>query len=263
MKVIIEKIKYDLDTDNKTAAVENPIDNSIEEVIIPEYVEYKNEKYKITEIKEYAFYDCTNLTTINIPDSITSIGHHTFYDCWNLKAITIPDSVTFIRDEAFSYCYSLKSITIPDSVTYIGNGTFLNIGLELPKRYTEDGKLIAYKAFNNDMTCRKFQYEEGKTYEIEGKIKCCFRGFHACTDLLDIFNYYSGEIGKDIYIHEVFLSGDFDEDNGDSKVCASKIEIGRRLKVKDINEIIEINKDKPKLIKLLNKIKKALRLLQK
>jgi hypothetical protein len=113
------------------------------------------------------------------------------------------------------------------------------IGLTLPKRYTEDGKLIAYKGFNADMTCRDFQYEEGKSYEIEEKIKCCYRGFHACTNLLDVFNYYNGKIGTEIVIHEVYLSGEIDEDNNDdSKTCASKIEIGRRLSLKDINEII-------------------------
>jgi hypothetical protein len=89
------------------------------------------------------------------------------------------------------------------------------------------------------MTCRKFQYEEGKSYEIEGEIKCCNRGFHACINLLDVFNIYKGQIGTDFVIHEVYLSGDIDDDdNFDSKICASKIEIGRRLTMKDINEII-------------------------
>jgi hypothetical protein len=90
------------------------------------------------------------------------------------------------------------------------------------------------------MTCRDFQYEEGKTYEIEGEIKSCFRGFHACINLLDIFNYYDGRIGKDVVIHEVYLSGDIDDTKTfDSKVCSSKIEIGKRLSMKDINEIIK------------------------
>ena len=136
-------------------------------------------------------------------------------------------------------CKKLQSITIPDSVTYIGSCAFYKIGLTLPKRYTEDGKLIAYKAFNGDMTCMEFQYEEGETFEIEGEIKLCNRGFHACTNPLDIFTYYNGQIDSDIFIHEVYLNGDIDDDNDeDSKVCASKIEIGRRLTMKDINDII-------------------------
>ena len=238
MKVIVEKIKYELDTDNKTAVVidyqNNPVD-----VIIPEYVEYENEKYKVTSIGDFAFGECDSLTSVIIGNSVTSIGYMAFWSCYSLTSITIPDSVTFIDNEAFSYCHNLTSINIPDNVSFIGNVAFLNIGLTLPKRYTEDGKLIAYKAFNDDMTCRDFQYKEGKSYEIEGKIKLCNRGFHACTNPLDIFNYYNGQIGEDIVIHEVYLSGEIDEDNKyDSKVCASKIEIGKRLSLKDINNII-------------------------
>ena len=233
MEIIRKKINYQLYTKNKTAKVIGYI-GKVVEVIIPKFIEYENEKYKVTSIGEFAFYNCSSLTSVSIPNSITSIGNG-----------------------AFSYCSSLKSITIPNNVTKIGYRAFDFIGLTLPKRYTEDGKLIAYKGFERNMTCRKFKYKKGKTYELEGIIKCCYRGFHACTNLLDVFNYYDGQISKDIVIHEVYLSGDIDEDNGDSKVCSSKIEIGRRLTMKDINEIIEINKDKPKLIKLLNIIKKT------
>ena len=56
--------------------------------------------------------------------SVTSIGYEAFSDCTNLTSITIPDSVTSIGKDAFSYCESLTSITIPDSVTSIGESTF-------------------------------------------------------------------------------------------------------------------------------------------
>ena len=239
MEVIVENIKYKLDTVDKTAKVIGYIGEPIE-VIFPEFIRYRFRKYKVTSIGDWAFWYCSSLTSITIPNSVTSIG-----------------------EDVFNGCQSLKSIIIPNSVTEIGYRAFDFIGLTLPKRYTENGKLIAYKAFERNMTCRKFQYKEGKTYELEGVIKCCYRGFHACINPLDIFNYYAGQIGKDIVIHEVYLSGDIDEDNGDSKVCASKIEIGRRLTVKDINEIIENIKEESKLIKLLNKIKNILSLLQK
>ena len=216
----------------------------------------------VTKIGDYAFQFCGSLQSITIPNGVTKIGNMMFKYCISLKSITIPNSVTEIGDSAFAFCNSLTSIDIPNSVTKIGRSAlafnkklisitipnsvtsidyiaFCRIGLTLPKRYTEDGKLIAYKAFMFDMTCRGFQYEEGKTYEIEGEIKCCYVGFHACTNPLDVFNYYYGEIGKHIYIHEVYLNGEIDENKcDDSKVCASKIEIGKRLTMQDINNII-------------------------
>ena len=79
----------------------------------------------VTYIGDYAFFDC-GLTSITIPDSVTSIESGAFYGCVSLKSITIPNSVTYIDYEAFSYCYSLSSITIPDSVTYIDAYAFLD-----------------------------------------------------------------------------------------------------------------------------------------
>ena len=92
-----------------------------------------------------------------------------------------------------------------------------------------NGKCKAYKAFNADMICREFQYDKGKTYDFNGVPKLCKQGFHACLNLADVFNYYNGEIGKDIVVHEVKLEGVSDERHFDSKVVASKITIGKRI----------------------------------
>ena len=78
----------------------------------------------ITEIYQYAFYECYALTSITIPDSVTSIGSSAFSWCIGLTSITIPDSVTSIGRLAFYECYALTSITIPDSVTSIGSEAF-------------------------------------------------------------------------------------------------------------------------------------------
>ena len=77
-------------------------------------------------IADCAFENCTNLTSITIPDSVTSIGDDAFYYCTSLTSVTIPDSVTSIGSSAFSGCTNLTSITIPDSVTSIGDSAFGN-----------------------------------------------------------------------------------------------------------------------------------------
>ena len=63
-------------------------------------------------------------THFTIPDSVTSIGEYAFRDCTSLTSVTIGNSVTSIGEEAFCGCTSLTSIVIPDSVTSIGNRAF-------------------------------------------------------------------------------------------------------------------------------------------
>ena len=83
----------------------------------------------------------------------------------------------------------------------------------------------AYKGFNRDMTCRDFQFEEGKTYEEENA-KLCDSGFHACVDPLDCFNYYYP--GQSVY-REVELDDNGERYADDSKVCGKKITIGAEI----------------------------------
>ena len=80
----------------------------------------------VTSIGYQAFYYCSGLTSVTIPNSVTSIGDGAFYGCSGLTSVTIPDSVTSIGKYAFSACSGLTSVTIPDSVTSIGERAFLN-----------------------------------------------------------------------------------------------------------------------------------------
>ena len=98
-----------------------------------------------------------------------------------------------------------------------------------------EGKIIkAYKGFDKNMQCRGFQYEVGKEYEMDGEIKCCNRGFHACKSPLEVWDYYDMLNSR---FAEVEQSCKIDEEGNSTKVCSSHIKIKAELKLADIINI--------------------------
>ena len=97
------------------------------------------------------------------------------------------------------------------------------------KTISKENAITAYKAFNSNFSCRDFMYEVGKEYHINGDVKMCGNGFHACQNSIDTFNYYPMENSRFAIVK---LWGDilFDFD----KMCASDIEIVEELPLKDI-----------------------------
>jgi hypothetical protein len=92
----------------------------------------------------------------------------------------------------------------------------------------------SYKAFDKNMRCRDFQYEVGKEYEIDGDIKCCNRGFHACKSPIEVWDYY--DMLNSRYA-EVEQSGKIEKEENSTKVCSSHIKIKAELKLADIINI--------------------------
>lgn len=190
-------------------------------------------------IGDYSFENCSLLTSIILPNSVINIGNHAFENCTSLTSIILPDSIINIGNYAFWNCSSFTSITIPNNLNKIGFFVFgrclkLNSIIIGTKSYKSkkviNGNCKAYKAFKVNLTCRGFQYEEGNTYNIDGEPKLCKYGFHACLNIKDVFNYYNGEVGKDVVVYEVEIEGISDETSkNDSKVVAKKITIGKRI----------------------------------
>ena len=137
-------------------------------VVIPESVTYGGKIYTVTRIGYRAFYCCSGLTSITIPNSVTSIDKGAFDSCSGLTSITIPNSVTIIGSEAFSGCSGLTSITILNSVTSIGDSAFEGTAWynNLPDGLVYVGK-VAYKYKGTMPDNTSITIEDG-TLEITG-----------------------------------------------------------------------------------------------
>ena len=102
-------------------------------------------------IDKYAFYECSKLTGINLPDSLTSIGFGAFNSCDVLTNITLPESLTSIGSHAFRYCSALRNITLPGSLTSIGSYAFDSCyaltDITLPDSLTSIGSSAFYQCY--------------------------------------------------------------------------------------------------------------------
>ena len=93
-------------------------------VVIPESVIYNGCTYSVNRIWGCAFFNCSDLISVEIPNSVTDIGTSAFEGCSGLTSVVIPNSVTDIGNSAFKYCSNLISVEIPNGVTSIGGETF-------------------------------------------------------------------------------------------------------------------------------------------
>ena len=139
----------------------------------------------VTRIDWGTFQYCSGLTSVTIPNSVTTIGSDAFFSCKGLTSVTIPDSVTSIGSQAFYGCSGLTSIIIPDSVTSIGFSAFYNTPWY--KSYSADtanqsGNIIyinnvAYQATSTGITSCTF---------TEGTVGIGGAAFSGCTSLKSV-----------------------------------------------------------------------------
>ncbi len=118
---------------------------SVETIEIPSYIN----GIPVTSIGENAFYECRDLTSVNIPESVKNIGSFAFTYCKSLKSVNIPDGVTSIEYDTFAFCSSLISIELPESVTFIDDYAFYScknlVSLNIPESVTKIGGFAFYK----------------------------------------------------------------------------------------------------------------------
>ena len=159
----------------------------------------------VTSIGNFAFNECTSLTSMTIPDSVTSIGNGAFKGCTSLTSVTIPGSVTRIGVGAFASCTSLTSVTIPDSVTRIGKQAF-DYCTSLTDVYYA-GSEAQWKAIsissagNNDLLTANIHYNYGShTHSYKDVVTaptCTEKGYttHTCACGKSYVDTYTDALG--------------------------------------------------------------------
>ena len=147
-KVYVGSLYYYLSWSNQAQVTSGYNTGYKGNIIIPSTFTYNNKSYSVTSIEYAAFYGCSGLTSITIPNSVTSIGAGAFNGCSRLTSVTIPNSVTSISNNTFMGCSGLTSITIPNSVKSIGAGAFRDCSgltsVTIPNSVTS----IEYNAFH-------------------------------------------------------------------------------------------------------------------
>lgn len=180
---------------------------------------------------------CNSNNKIIIPNEIdgkpvTGISAWGFAGSHEIYSIKIPDSVIDLYGRAFKNCIELFTIKVSKNLEYIGFDCFANTRLK--------SKPAIYKAFyitEQGLVCRDCLFKENEWSEEIDEIKPCKSGYHYCTNLFEIFNYYSGALDKDIAIY-ICETGDKIVETNSSKCVTNKIKPVRRLSREDIVRIL-------------------------
>ena len=168
--LVYDNFKYYIK--NNVAVVSGYVSSDITSLNIPDTID----EYTVTNIDDYAFKNCKQLSQVQLPPGLTGIGKSAFYGCRELKEITIPSKVTYagnayteggpfgysgletvylenglttIAENMFAYCTKLFSVEIPDSVTAIGKEAFKNCTSLSNLKFSKNLSSLGYLAFQN------------------------------------------------------------------------------------------------------------------
>ena len=114
-------------------------------IVIPEIINYDGVKYKVTSIGKLAFYDCSDLLSIDLPESLEIIDDFAFHGCQGLTSIDFPNSLVSIGNNAFARCEGLTKVILHSNLRSVGNSAFYGcnnlLNIEIPKRLSSLGYL--------------------------------------------------------------------------------------------------------------------------
>lgn len=179
------ELVFDLDGKDHTASLKGPINHEIVKANIPDSVYYKGSYYKVTSMQSDAFFNCSSLQSVVIPQSVEFIPTYAFMGCEKLATIVLPEGLKSIEVQAFSYCPALKNIIIPSTVTNIANHAFFSSGLQeitIPKDamigLNPFCECYELSSINIDEASPYYYYSDGGVYEkLTNNLLCVAGGY--------------------------------------------------------------------------------------